>query len=192
MVCHGCFWVHPVSLDTFGVAVFTRVMTGGRWVHPVSLGSLGGALGVVEFIRGRWIHWSSSLNSSVVLGFTQVRSGYNRESFTLVLPGESSVVVGFTRVRPGGRWVMVGLTRVVFGVVLFMWGRCLGVVGIILGRWVHSGSHWVTLDLSGVVGFTRVRLGGCWVHPGSLCSLEFALVFVDLEVVGCFCGRSHY
>ena len=43
------------------------------------------------------------------------------------------------------------------------------------GRWDHPGtlgSHRVTVYLSWVAGFTRVcRL----VHPGSLCSLEFAL-----------------
>ena len=33
-----------------------------------------------------------------------------------------------------------------------------------------------SLCSSGVVGFTRVRAGGRWVHPGSLGSLGFALV----------------
>ena len=40
--------------------------------------ALGHALGVVEFIRWRWVHSGGpggSLRSSVVVGFTRMRSG---------------------------------------------------------------------------------------------------------------------
>ena len=101
-------------------------------------------------------------------------------------------VIEFTRVRPEGHWVhpeSFGSFGCAVGVVGFI---CFpfGVVGFIRGRWVYSGSHWVTLGLSGVVGFTRcvswaslcssgvigfsrVRPRGRWVHPGSLGYLGF-------------------
>ena len=90
----------------------------------------------------------------------------------------------------------------------------LQVVGFIRGRWIHSGSPWVSLVLLwfallgcwvypeslgsvgfalGVVGFIRVRRvhlrlsWGRWVHPGSLGSLVFAL-----GVVGFIRGRWIY
>ena len=51
----------------------------------------------------------------------------------------------------------------------------LGDVGYIRGRSVHLCSPLASLGSSGVVGFTRVRRGGSWAHPGSLCSLGSAL-----------------
>ena len=60
----------------------------------------------------------------------------------------------------------------------------LGVVGFIWCRWVHLGAPWGSLRSSVDVGFTRVRPGVRWVHPGSLRSLRCAL-----GVVGFIRGR---
>ena len=117
----------------------------------------------------------------------------------------SSGIVGLTRVRRWYRWVHPRL----FGSL----GFALGVVGFIRGRWIHSGSRWVSFGSSGVVGITRVvgfirgrwvysglrwgllgsfsvvvftpvNAGGRLVHPGSLGSLWFGL-----GVVGSIWGR---
>ena len=45
----------------------------------------------------------------------------------------------------------------------------LQVVGFIRGRWIHSGSPWVSLVL------LWFALLGCWVYPESLGSVGFAL-----------------
>ena len=132
------------------------------------MGSLAFALGVVGFIQGPLIHSGSrwgSLGSSWDVGITRVHAG----------------VVGFIR----GRWVHSSprwgsLCSLVFAMGVVAWDR-----------WVHSGSRWGSLGSSGVVGFTRVRAGVCWVHPGSLVSLGFALWVVEfaLGVVGFMRGR---
>ena len=57
-------------------------------------------------------------------------------------------------------------------VVGFTWQEDAGFIN---GLWVHSSTPWVSLGSSGDVGFTRVRPGGSWAYPGSLCSLRFAL-----------------
>ena len=91
-----------------------------------------------------------------------------------------------TRVRPRDRWVhpvslgspglalgAVGFIRVDSGWPWVSLGLS-GVVGFIRGRWVHSGSHWGSFGSSGVVGFTQERPGDRLVHPGSLDSPGFA------------------
>ena len=134
----------------------------GHWVHPGSLGSLGCALVVVGFV------WGHSCAPWVSL--------------------DSFGIVRFTRVRPAGRWFHPE-----------SWGSLLCaqcVVEFVRGHWVlsslgssgslgvYSGATWRSLGLSGVVGFTRVRSGGRWVHPGSLGSHGFAL-----WIVGFILGR---
>ena len=48
----------------------------------------------------------------------------------------------------------------------------LRIVGFIRGHWVHfCGSF----GSSRIAGFTLIRPWGCWLLPGSLGSLEFAL-----------------
>ena len=78
----------------------------------------------------------------------------------------SSGVVGFTRVGAG-------------------------VVGFIRYRGVHLGLRWGSLGSFRVVGFSRVRPRGSWVHLVSLGSLGFALVVVGfaLGVFGFIRGR---
>ena len=63
----------------------------------------------------------------------------------------------------------------------------LGVVGFMCGRWVHFVSPWGSFSSSGVIGFTRIRPRGRWVHPSSLDSLRFAMGvvgFVRVRWVG--------
>ena len=110
-------------------------------------------------MRVRWVHSVSrwgSLRSSGVVGFTRVRTAARS-----VHPGS----LWFTSVRLG---CLFGSSRV----VRFTLVR---VVGFIRGRWVHSGSPWGSLGSSWVVGFTRVRYLGRWVHPGLLDSLGITL-----------------
>ena len=58
-------------------------------------------------------------------------------------------------------------------------GHAMWVVGFIRGRWFHAGGPCWALGSCGVVGFilggTRVRPGGRWVHPESLDPLGCAL-----------------
>ena len=99
---------------------------------------------MVGFIWGRWIHLGSRWGSLGISG-----------------------VVVFTCVRPWGRWVplwsfgsigfTLGIVGFALGVVRFIWSRC-----------VHLGSCWGSFGLSRAAGFTQVRDGNHWVHPGSL------------------------
>ena len=70
----------------------------------------------------------------------------------------------------GGRSCSLGLFRALYKSLDFpgLLGSLVyarGVVGFIRGRWVHTRAPWGSLRLSGVVGFSRERLGGRWVHP---------------------------
>ena len=108
-------------------------------------GSLRFAIGVVGFIQDRLVHSGSPLGKLVSFG-----------------------VFGFTRVRSGGRCVHPRT----LGSLAF----ALGVVGFIRGRRVHSGSPSCgSFSSSRVVGLTRIRPVGDWVHPASLGSLAFAV-----------------
>ena len=112
-----------------------------------------------------------SLGSSGVVRSRRVHSGYDWQSlgssgaveFTGGDIGVVDLVVRFTGVGPGSSlvhpwsmgsivWVSLGSSRVVNGHAL----------GFIWGRWVHSGSPWVSL--------TPVVL---WGRSGSLGSLGF-------------------
>ena len=172
-----------------------------RWVHP---GSLGFAQGVVWFVRGRRVHsrapWRS-FGSSGVVGFARIRSGclwvhpaslgshalpLGVVRFTRVLWVHSGTLWGslgssrideFIRVRPWGhwgRWFHSGTSwgHWVHPGSMDSLGFSLELVGFILSRWVDSGSP---LGSSGVVGFTRLRHWGRWVHPETL---GFALGYV--------------
>ena len=176
-------WIHSrtlcVSLGSYRVVGFTRVCSGGCWIYSGLLGSLASALEVDWFIRGRWVHWCApwvSLGSFAVVVFTRVRP-----SGLLVCPGSlcslvrTLVVVGFfffgslsralrvirfTRARSGGRSdhpQSSGLLARALGFIRFI--RC------------RSRTPYVSVGLSGVVGFTSVRTGGRLVDPVSLCSL---------------------
>ena len=119
------------------------------------------------FIRGGWVHLSSRWGSL----------------------GTSAVVV-FTLVCPWGRWVHQGsLDSLVFALWVVVFIRLRWVhsqdVRFIRGRWVHLRSHCVSLGSSRVVTFTRVRLWGGWIHPGSLGSLGFVLGVVGF-IRGCW------
>ena len=140
-----------------------------RWVHTGSLGSLRFDLAVVGVhscvIRGRLDHSGAHW---VTLG--------------------SCRVVGFTQVRTGCRWVNQGSlgSDLAFGLIQGHWKSleiALGIVGLIWGRWVHSVNpeivgfiRRVSLGSFGVVLFTRMSPGGCWVPPGSSGIFEFTPV----------------
>ena len=169
---------------------------GYRWIHTGSFSSVRCALGVVGFIRVRLVPsgalWGSldscgSFGSSKVVWFIRehpggvefmrvfgiVRGRWVHSSAPWGSLG-SSGVVGLTRVRHVGRWVhaaSLGSSGVALRYALVF-------VGFIRCRWVLSGAPWGSLRSSVIVGFTRVRLGGHCVHPGSLGSLRFALVIV--------------
>ena len=138
------------SLGSSGVRGLTPVGPGSRWVHPWTLGLVGFALGVIGFVKDRGVHsvvhWVS-LGSSEAVGFTRVR------------PGGRSVHPG-SWWRPGGRWV--------HPVLLGSPGFALVVVEFIQSYRVYSGSPWVSLCSSRVVGLTRVRPRVRCVHPESL------------------------
>ena len=78
----------------------------------------------------------------------------------------------------------LGFALVVDGFIWSRWVTALEVVGLTRvrpdGHWVHTGSPWESLRSSGVVGFTRDHPVGSWVHPVSLGSLGFALQVVWL------------
>ena len=137
--------VHAGSLSLLGFAL------GCRCFHSGSLGSLGLALGVVGFIWSGGVHLASRLGSLCSFG-----------------------VVWFGGVPPRGSWVNPGSFGSL-GFALVVVEFALGVVGFIRGRWDHMGSPWWSLGLYGVVGFSRFRPGGRWVHPRSFSSLGFAL-----------------
>ena len=127
----------------------------------MSLGSLAFALGVVGF----------TLFAFVVAGFIRgllVYSGSHKWSLG------SYRVVGFTRFRPCCRKVLPGSLEFALG-SLGSLRFALEVVGNIQSRFVHLCSPLASSGSSGVIRFTRVRPGGSWAHPGSLCSLRFAL-----------------
>ena len=142
-----------------GVVGFTCVSPRGHWVHPGSLGSFGCALGVVGFVWGHSRAPWMSLDSFGVVRFTRVRRWFNPESLGSLLCAQC--VVEFVR----GHWVLSSLGP-------------SGSLGF------HSGATWRSLGISGVVGFTCVRSGGRWVHPGSLGSHGFALWIVGF-ILGC-------
>ena len=127
--------------------------------------------GIVGFVRGRWVHWDTPQGSRVhpvsldckgcTLGVRPlplvslgcalvfVRFVWVYWCAPLVSSG-SSVVAGFIRVHPRCHWVSLGSL-----------GCALRVVGF-----------------TAVAGFIEVRPEGGRGHPGSLCSLECALVVV--------------
>ena len=172
------------------VVGFTRVRPWGRWVHQGSLNSLRYSLGVVEFNRCIWF---TKVRAGVVgfirsiefaLGVVGFIGGRFANSGSRWWSLGSSWVVGFTRVRAGvgwvhpgsffhsgSRWVSLGLLGFAQGAVAL----ALEVDWIIRCRLVNRVSPWGSLGSSGVFGFTRIRPGGRWVHPGSLDSLGFAL-----------------
>ena len=119
--------------------------------------------------------WSSG--TSGVAGFTQVRPWgrrvHPRSQDSL---GSALGVVVFIPVR----WVYWGAfcglsVRLVHPGSLGSLGCTRSVVGFIRGRWVHRGSPWGSSGSSGATGFTGVRPGDLWGHPGSLDSLGYAL-----------------
>ena len=184
-------WIHTASLGSLGfelgvveVVGFTLVRPEGHWVHPGSLGSHTGApwrsLRVTRVCPGsRWGH-TGSLGllgfAMAVVGFIRVRPGSRSLGFVLG-------VVGFIRCRwvhsvsHWGHWVhpvSLGSHRIALGVLRFFrsrWGSSFGSFsssGVCLA---NLSSPWVSLAslgfALGVVGFTRVRPGGRWVHPGT-------------------------
>ena len=159
------------------VVQFTQVRPGGRWVHPRSLCLLGFALVVDGFIRSHWVDCSSRSGSLGTLGFALWLVGFIRDRWVHKVRTE---VVRFNWdrwVHSRSPWVSLGLSRgvrftlrggrvhpVSFGSL----GFALGVVGFIRSRWVQSGSPLWSWGPFAVVGFTVVRTGGRWVHPGWL------------------------
>ena len=81
----------------------------------------------------------------------------------------SSGGIGIIRARHGGSWVYSRAP----GRSLGSLHRTLEVVEFILVGWVQSRAP--SLSISVVVGFTRVRPVGRWVHPGLFGSLTRAL-----------------
>ena len=154
------------------------------------MGSLTCALGVVGFIRHSVVRSCvprGSLSSSWVVGFTRAPWVLLGSSAVVGFPDvHLGVCWVHSRVFPGGRWVHQGS--------LGSLARTLGFVGFIRGRWVHSGCRrfhpvsltslaralgvaafirsrcvqsrapCVSLGLSGVIRFTRVRTS---IIPGS-------------------------
>ena len=57
-------------------------------------------------------------------------------------------------------------------------GFGLGVAGFIACRWIRKGILWGPLASSGVIGFTRARPGCRWFYSVSFVSFACALVFV--------------
>ena len=164
------------------VVEFARVRAAGRWVHPGSLRSFGFALGVVGSLWG-------SLRSSAVVWFTWVRPvGHWVHPASLGLLGFAPCVVEFigfalgVTARTAGRSAdpgSLGSVAFALGVVGFIQSARFTRVRLGSGRVqpdsFHTGSRCGSFGSSGVVGFSRVRPWGRWVHPRSLDSLGFAM-----------------
>ena len=123
--------------------MLTRVRHRGRWVRSrAPLGSLI-LSGVVEFTRVRpkcrWVYLGSLGSLTRALG-----------------------VVGFIR----GRWIYwrAPLWSLVYPGSLGLLGCAFGIIRFIQCSWVNSRASKSSLGSSAVVGFTRARHGGRWVH----------------------------